>query len=265
MEAKRIGVFVAVAVVSVLAGAGVEHLRLAAVREDVEEAEPVPLKVTAPKSERASVSPDAALLAEANALRKRVAELEKALAARSAEPAPAAEKPVAERAGEERPPRPSFAERMEQMKQENPEQYAEMQKRREEFRQSMEQRALERSSFLSAVDTKDMSGEQRENHEQLVATVARVNELMAQMMQSGGDRDATRELRQEMGETMATLGGLYESERQYLLESTARAAGYSGDDVSAFVEHVQGIIQNTTMAPGFGMRGRRGGGGGNGQ
>ncbi len=256
MDMKRVVVLGGFVLASILAGAGFEHVRLQALQDVEEEPDPAPLMAQPMKEVRhESISPDAALLAEANALRKRVAELEKALAERETAIAQVPETPKEEQAPRDRSRRQSFAERMEQMKKENPEQYAEMQKRREEFRQNMEQRAVERASFLDAVDTQGMTAEQRENHDELLATVARVNELMAQIMQSDGNRDATHDLRHEMGETMGALGALYENERQYLLESTARAAGYSGDDISAFASHVQTIIQNTTMSPGFGGRG----------
>jgi len=65
-------------------------------------------------------------------------------------------------------------------------------------------------------------------------------------------------VRHEMREAMMSLGQLYESERRYLLEATAKAAGYSGDDVQAFTEHIQTIFEQTSMMPGgFGFRGGR--------
>ena len=62
-------------------------------------------------------------------------------------------------------------------------------------------------------------------------------------------------MRQEMRDAMMNLGQLYESERRYLLDATAKAAGYSGDDVQAFSEHIQTIFEHTSMMPGgFGPR-----------
>jgi len=150
---------------------------------------------------------------------------------------------------------------MEQMRRDKPEQYAEMQRRREEFRQSMEQRVRDREDFLAAIDVEGMTPEQRQNHEQLLATVARMNALMASMMGNGRPRGEEGDaLRQEMREAMSTLEDLYASERRYLLEATAKAAGYSGNDVQAFSEHIQTILEHTSMMPGgFGPRRGRGG------
>jgi hypothetical protein len=249
--------------VCMLAGAGVEHLRLSSAVVEEKEAEdrrpvrvaPAPVKTVTVRDEAAEES--------AAALRKRVAELEKALAAReSRRVRPVPEQPQTEgtaEAQEERPRQGSWEERMERMKTEDPDGYAEMQQRRDEFRQRMEQRARDRADFLSAVDVANMKPDQRANHEKLLETVARVNELSAQMMQAGGRvrGEEGEALRQEMGESMAALGQLYDAERQYLFEATAKAAGYSGNDVSTFADHLQSIIENTTMMPGMG--GRRGG------
>lgn len=201
---------------------------------------------------------DEALVRETETLRSRVAELERALAARDVAPAAVAVSKPATNAAPARAGRPggeSWEQRMERMRREEPERYAEMQKRREEFRQRMEQRARERVDFLDAIDVAGMNDAQRENHEKLLALVARANELGMQLMQGGGGRGEEGEaLRREMGETMATLSTLYETERDYLLEATAKAAGYDGEDVKAFTEHIRHIMENTSLMPGFGRR-----------
>jgi hypothetical protein len=265
MELKKRAVLGAVLCACVLAGAGIEHLRLALAGPEAEEVEVKEVvRVTKTPGRVVTVRDETAERA-AEALRVRVGELENTLALRDAEREQQVERQVQPGTDSEaRGRRQSWEERMERMKAESPERYAEMQQRREEFRQQMEQRARDRADFLDAVDVAGMRPEQRSNHEKLLETVARIDELRAQMMQpenaAGEDRDA---LRQEMGETMAALGQLYSAERQYLLEATAKAAGCSGNDVSAFTEHIQTIIENTTMMPGMG-RSRGGGGGGGG-
>lgn len=246
MGQQRAGLMVAGALACLVVGAGVERVRQALVIPEVPAEPAEELRgCPAPELRTIVVTNGAAERAAANeALRKRVAELERALAAREAAPAVAEPKPP-EEARQERPSRQSFTERMEQLKKDNPEQYAEMQKRREEFRQSMEQRAQDRVEFLSAVDTQRMNDEQRDNHEKLVATVARANELRALMEQPGTER--TPELRAEMGQVFTTLNELYGSERRFLFEETARAVGYEGTQISTFAEQMQTIIDNTTM------------------
>ena len=257
MDRKKGAVLGASLMVCALAGAGLEHVRqrwLATVEEAPVEADVAEVKPERPKVVTVR---DESAVREAAALRKRVAELEEALSARSAERAQVTQPPKEEPVSEERPRRQSWEDRMAQMKKENPEQYAEMQKRREEFRQNIEQRVRDRADFLDAIDVKSMTATQRENHEKLLATVTRVNELMAQMGTPGAEN--THELRREMGESMATLGELYGEERRFLFEETAKAVGYQGAEATAFAEQMQTIIDNTTMMPGPGF-GRRGGG-----
>jgi len=250
---KRSGFIVVVVLGCLVVGAGLERARQAlTVPETAPETRLEGRARLTPTVRTVTVTNSASERAANAALRRRIAELEQALAARAAKPEPVA---VArqEQAREEPPRRPSFMERMEQLKAEKPEEYAEMQKRREEFRQSMEQRAQDRAAFIAAVDTKNMSDEQRENHEKLQQAVARVNELMALMGQPDAERGA--DMRHEMGDAMRQLGELYGSERRYLFEETARAVGYEGDQASEFADHMQTIIENTSMVPGFGRRG----------
>ncbi|HNX34804.1 MAG TPA: hypothetical protein PKM57_09270 [Kiritimatiellia bacterium] len=247
--------------VCALAGAGLEHVRLwLFAPEAPAPAEEAP--AAAPARPRVVTVKDGSAARDAEALRKRVAELEQALAARATERVQETPKPQEEQVNPDQPKRQSREARMEQLKKEDPVRYAEMQKRFEDFRQSMEQRAQEKSSFLAAVDTQAMTDEQRANHEQLVAAETRISELRTLMMQAEGNSENRDSLRQEMGETMASLGALYDSERQYLLQATARAAGYEGEEAATFSAHIQTIIQNTSMGPGFGFHGGRGPGGG---
>jgi len=60
--------------------------------------------------------------------------------------------------------------------------------------------------------------------------------------------------RQQMFETLRTLGDLYQQERRYLLEQTARAMGYQGNESGQFADYIQQIYDQTSMR-GPGMRG----------
>jgi len=244
---------------SLFVGAGLERVRQALEAGDSAEwreggaleGGPHP---TAVREDVAFRNANDALRAANEALRRRVAELERG-AGPGGRPEP--ERPVVENAGDTNhlgraSHRASFAERMEKMRKENPEQYAEMQKRREEFRQSMEQRAQDRADFLAAVDTQAMDDAQRENHEKLLAAVARIDELRSQMEQ--GDAAHTPEMRQEMGDLMGALGELYANERRYLFETAARSVGYDGAQVAEFADQMQTVVDNTTFT-GFGHRG----------
>jgi len=256
MRDKKIGLIATGFFVCLLAGAGIEHVRHVLTTVPAEEPEPTDTVlhpvVQSPTTTRTVMVKDEAAEREAMALRQRVAELERALAERDTERAQEPATPPPE-ARAERPPRQSFSDRLEQMKKDDPAQYAETMKRRDEFRQSMEQRAKDRAEFIAAVDTKNMDDVQKENHTKLVETVAFVNELMAQMNQPGVEH--TPEMHQQMGEAMTSLGDLYAAERSYLLEETGRAVGYQGSQATEFAAQVQAIIDNTTMPRGRGGRG----------
>lgn len=261
MNAKTIIVTLLLCCVSLFVGARIENLRLKQVGT-TEGASNTAVKTKPTLRDQAT---ERTLAAQ----QRRVAELEQQLAQLKSAPQTAPDDTLTEVSAPEPSPREargergrqSWEERMQRMQEEEPERYAEMQKRRTEFRQQAEQRIRDRIDFLDAVDISNMTPEQRANHQKLLDTVARATELGAQMMQSGfGRGEEQRELRQELGETMGSLNELYAGERQYLLEATAKAAGYSGDDVAAFSQHIQAIFDNTTMPGGMmgGMMGGRG-------
>ncbi len=187
-------------------------------------------------------------------LRKRVAELEKGLADRESELEQLNRKRQAEAASPQMPGRGDFRRRMEQFKKENPERYAEMEKQREEMRQRMERDREDRANFLASVNTRNMSEPQKANHEKLLETLAKVEELRAQRAQANAEPGsaADTEFHQAMRQAMTELGTLYEQERICLLEQAAFSAGYEGNDAAMFVEYIQEVIQSTSMPWGLG-------------
>lgn len=248
-----------------LIGGAAEHLRMASRTRQPERVEPEVIhhvqRVTADTSvERAAQQ---RLIDSLNA---RIAALTAELEARAAQPQGGEEvrtERAEQRDGErgERG-REGWEERMERMKQEEPERYAEMQQRREEFRTRMEERKQSKREFLNSVNTAGMTPEQRESHERLVALNERVNEIGELMM--SGQTENRDELRQEMFETLGELRELNTVARVYLLEQTANAAGYRGDEAALFTEHIESIVEHTTMQgppPGVRGGGARGGDG----
>lgn len=125
-----------------------------------------------------------------------------------------------------------------------PEQLAEMQKQREEFRLQVERRAKERSDFLASVDTKNMSEGQRQNHKKLLATVERLNKIRVEMTQT--NLATSTELRKELHDTGHLIDELYALERRSLFEELARSVGCKGPNVVEFANTVENIINNTS-------------------
>ncbi|MDD2600953.1 MAG: hypothetical protein PHO37_17305 [Kiritimatiellae bacterium] len=240
-----------------IVGATVEHLRMAAKTPEVKASEP---EVIHHVQKVVRTTPDIAQEELVASLKAKVSELNSELAAlrKSSEPQPVAmaELPVQDI---ESRGRESWNDRMERMKEEEPEQYAEMQQRREDFQKRMEQRSTDRRSFLAEVNVANMTPEQQANHTRLLELTDKIDTTMKQLM--SGDGESSRDLRREMFESFGELGELYTNERQYLLEETAAAAGYTGSSAALFSEHIQAIIENTTIQPPM-MGGGRGGRGG---
>lgn len=133
-------------------------------------------------------------------------------------------------------PRENFQERMERMKQENPEAYAEMQKRREEFRTRMKEAAEKRAEFFASFNQSNMTPEHKANYE-------RLNELQAEFKAVSEARENGQEIdREALRGKMEEAREVYGKERQYLLEDLGRTLGSDGSD---FAAAVSSIIGNT--------------------
>ena len=234
------------------------------VRGAIDAPVPVPqeAKDVAPSQPQVTAIPDDATtsvaLADAESLRARVRELEKLLNDReasiarlSADAARPKEEPPAEEPPREQRPRESYRERMERMKTEEPERYAEMQKRQEEFRARMRAANEERDNYLASVDTSRMTAEQKANHERLLAAL-KMRDTLGERMRPDAENPLTEEERQEFFKSMRDIGPMMEQERRYLLEETGRTYG---EDGAAFAEYIQDLMDYTTPWRGPGRRG----------
>ncbi|MDF7798979.1 hypothetical protein P4C99_05865 [Pontiellaceae bacterium B1224] len=160
--------------------------------------------------------------------------------------------------------RESWEDRIARMQEEDPEGYAEMIQKREERQNEMRYNLAERTATFMDLDTSQMTAEELANHELLVSKMARVWELTDafQDPEAAPDREAMR----EMFTTINDARPLMDQEREVMFKQLASDIGYTGDDSAAFAEHVENIIEATTiqMPRGGGNRGggNRGGGGG---
>lgn len=175
---------------------------------------------------------------EVLALKAKIAGLEQRLNALQdeSEALPAVAEPVP--VAQEQQPRPAggFQERMERMKQENPEAYAEMQKRREEFRARMKEAAEKRAEFFASFNQSNMSPEHKANYD-------RLNELQAEFKAVTEARENGQEIdREALRAKMEEAREVYAKERQYLLEDLGRTLGSDEND---FAAAVSSIIGNT--------------------
>lgn len=183
------------------------------------------------------------------ALRQREAELQSKIVAQDQPPLaeqPAEVEPEQPRQG---PPSPAdMLARFERMKTENPEQYERIMQMRERMNTEIENRA----NFLSSVDTRLLTREQRETHAAFLEKFAQANE-MRQKLESG---EASF---QELMPVVRELGQLIETERDILLQAAGRSAGYNRQESEKFAATIKEIIQVTDMPRGPGGFGGRGG------
>ena len=143
-----------------------------------------------------------------------------------------------------------------------PEQLAEIAAQRDAFRQQIEQRATARTEFLAAIDTRQMNPTQRANHDKLLASVNRMNELRTAVMDPKAqvNGETRKEIGKEMHELSHSMDDLYQEERTTLLEATGKNMGYTGDQAQLFADQMKSIYENTSSSRGsmWGDRSRHG-------
>ena len=150
----------------------------------------------------------------------------------------------------------------EKWKAENPEEFARMEKRRQEFMQRRAERAQSKIDFLSSVDTSGMSPAAKETHESLQTLIAQREELEAQVFAEGTTDDQREEIFRQMRETDRAIRETNAQERANLLQQTAEALGFSGAEATEIVDTIGEIYEATSDWGGRGPGGPGGPGGG---
>ena len=221
---------------------------------------------TAAETPRRKHLPDAGAEEQLKALRSRIKELEKALADSQREPEPAQESRVDEgrRRGRDGngPNWREMRERLEQWKKDNPEEFARMEKRRQEFMQERARRVQSKLDFFSSIDTSRMSKSDRATHDELQGLIARREEIESKLFSMDTADEDRGQLFQEMHETERSIREKSEQERQNLLRMTAEELGLTGSDAVEVVDTISEIYEATSggfggPGPGPGGPGRR--------
>lgn len=208
---------------------------------------------------------DAGEQASLKALRARVAELEKALAAAKAAAAPAEPEAPRQEAAVEggETPRPNFGnprEWMDRLRKTDPARYAQMTNGIAKFRSDHFKRTANRLDLLASVDTSKWGREAQEVHTKYMDLMARREELMAMNLETA-DGESLRNAWQEGMELSRQLRELEKVERDNLLRETALGFGLDAADAGEFAQTIQNVIEVTSDFGGMRGPGRRGGGG----
>ena len=224
--------------------------------------EPIPAEE--PKAEEKAKKPvaDKGDEATVKALRHRIAELERALAAKDEDSEIAISNAVAE-AAKVRPPEPprgNWRERMEEMKKNEPERYAQMTNRFAQWRRDRAAQARDKIDFLSSIDTSRMSTGAKKTHNALQDLIARREDLEQQLHQEDLSDEERGKLMRELGDSHRELVRLNGEERKNLFDETAKGLGFTGTDAKEFTATIQEVIEATDS--GWGGRHHRGGPGG---
>lgn len=153
--------------------------------------------------------------------------------------------------------------RLDQWKKDNPEEFAKMEKARQDFMQRRAQQAQSKIDFLASVDTSRMNKQAKATHEALQGLIARREEIQQKLFSPDTADEERGRLFQEMRETEHQINEKNGQERSNLLQQTAEALGFSGAEATEIVDTIGEIYEATSnQRGGFGPGGPMGGFGG---
>lgn len=193
--------------------------------------------------------------ASVEALRKRIAELERQLAQKNGSQQEIVSNAVAEalrnapRGRMHEPPH----ERMERLKTEDPVRYARMTNFFARARRDHASRERRKMAFLASVDTSHMSSKAKATHAQYQEMSAAREDLERQLTDPNLTNEQRHEIMQQMHQSGREMRTLANEERNVLIEETAHALGFSGDDAKEMTMTMQDIISATETQHGGGM------------
>ena len=205
---------------------------------------------------------DEGAAASVKALRARIAELERALAARGAE-SPALTNAVTNAVAGARaawgfPRGGNPREWMEEIRKNDPARYAQMTNSFERMRRWRAERQRRNLDFLASVDTSHMSDKAKKTHSDLLAAITDHEALAERLRQVNEDENATDADREEAFRSIADsdrrLRRLRREERTNLFEATAKTLGFEGEDANEIVTTLREVVEATDE--GRGPRGR---------
>lgn len=187
--------------------------------------------------------------ASVKALRSRIAELERRLAA-AAEGAAATNEVAAAVRDEPGPGRGGPRDWMENLRKNDPESYVQTTNRIAQFRLRRLERQQRNLDFLASVDTSRMSASAKKTHAALQDAIARREEIEERLHQEG----LSDEIMEEMMAADRELRSLRAAERKNLFLATANSLGFEGEDAKEIVNTLKEVVDSTenswrTMGP----------------
>lgn len=199
--------------------------------------------------------------ASIQALRARIAELERLLAEKGDGASPEISNGVAASVDQPREPerpRGSMQEWMENLRKNDPERYVQMTNRFAQGRQRRAELAQSRIDFLSSIDTSRMSAAAKQIHADLQDLIVRRVEIEEQLHQEGVTDEQRHRLMDEMRETSREERRLNGQERNNLLREVARNLGVKGEKAQELTATIREVIEATDGGFSWGGHGGHG-------
>ena len=208
-----------------------------------------PIPADEPKVEETAKRPiaDKGEEASVKALRRRIAELERALAEKDEKSEIAISNAVAE-AAKTRPPEPprmNWRERMEEMKKNEPERYTQMTNRMTQWRHDRAAQARGKLGFLSSIDTSHMSAGAKKTHAALQDLIAKREEIEQQLQASDLPDEERGKLMEQLRDMRHRIQRLNGEERMNLISEVANSLGFEGEDAKEIALTLCDVIQAT--------------------
>jgi hypothetical protein len=151
--------------------------------------------------------------------------------------------------------RRSPAEFMERLRRENPERFEQIRTRIQEMNARRAEGIEAQNRLFETVDVKTLQEEELENHNLLVAKLARIEELNG-LIQDPEFEEQRGELYRELREEFQGTRELLEAERKILLKQFPVDLGYEPEEAGEFSDYIDQIYDTTSSRSLFGWGGR---------
>ena len=142
-------------------------------------------------------------------------------------------------------PQLTYAERLEQMKLEDPDRYEQFIGKTEQRQQKLKYYLAERTALFVDLDTSLMTEKELEIHNQLVDGMSEIWDLMGRMKHPA--ESDNRDVMREMTGRMRKMGPLLKKERNTMLKLMAHDLGYNVQETRQFTDRINAIHEYTTL------------------
>jgi hypothetical protein len=137
------------------------------------------------------------------------------------------------------------AARQDALKASDPKLYAEIEKRRQEARQTVQNAFARRADYLLRQDTSNMAQEEKEQYEQMVRLLDDTWKLSAQV-QSVAAPEQRWDIMRTIRDNMINLDPLLTAQRNREFYNLGLSSGYSAEDAAALVVYLNDVIDLTS-------------------